>query len=136
MTYEDLMEEELEEVAYEDDEIFSESVFYTVDNFIDEFIQESMSGNSIFDDEPTIFDALEKLDSFLQLDDDGIDQDLQIDPPDERYESDFPNFDIDDSSVLRAEFCDSRFGGANTDEEIKLSRMNYGTTDYDSIFNA
>ena len=37
MTYEDLMEEELEEVAYEDDEIFSESVFYTVDNFIDEF---------------------------------------------------------------------------------------------------
>ena len=131
MTYEDLMEEELEEVAYEDDEIFSESIFYPVDNFIDEFIQESMSGNSIFDDEPTIFDALEKLDSFLQLDDDGIDQDLQIDSPDERYESDFPDFDICYSSVLRAEFCDSRFGGA-----IELSRMNYGTTDYDSIFNA
>ena len=135
MTYEDLMEEELEEVTYEDDEIFSESIFYPVDNFIDEFIQESMSGSSIFDDEPTIFDALEKLDSFLQLDD-GIEQDLQIDSPDERYESDFPDFDICDSSVLRAEFCDSRFGGANTDEEIELSRMNYGTTDYDSIFNA
>lgn len=58
---EELMIESIKEMDDMDDDIYSESMFYLVDQYIDDYVEESMSNIFNSDSENTVYSALNDL---------------------------------------------------------------------------
>lgn len=58
---EELMIESIKEMDEMDDDIYSESMFYLVDQYIDDYVEESMSNIFNSDSENTVYSALNDL---------------------------------------------------------------------------
>lgn len=126
---EELMLESIEEMDEIDNEIYSEAVFYLVDEYIDNYVQEAMSNIFSSDSTSTVYDSLNDL----------INTPIKSDELDTEGDSDFTYIDWapeDDKRYecseeeLRDEFMDCRRNGiCRVDSDTEYD------DDYDDRFN-
>lgn len=139
--FEDLMLEDIED-NYDLEEVeLSDAIMYVVDNHIDSVVQESCCNDSIFDtNDSTLFDVLANM-----IREGECGEELTICKP----------CDYDDGSIsphdwynmynweTQTRFSDTKYSDQPDNNECFIAanpegcfKTNYGTSAYDSIFNA
>lgn len=138
-----LMLESIQEMDEIDDEIYSESVFYLVDKYIDEYVEESMTNIFNSDSTNTVYQSLNDL----------INSPIKSDETDCENDSDFTYVDwAPNTKSEREEYSEEEFRDALGDFKYeKELRSEFGTylrddtcgitqdqsdynNDYDSLF--
>lgn len=130
---EELMIESIKEMDDMDDDIYSESMFYLVDQYIDDYVEESMSNIFNSDSENTVYSALNDLINSANIQSQETDSENDNDYSYIDWAPVVPDDDCTEEDLRDEFYIPSKVRGFATLDNITQDEYNYNTN-YDSLF--
>lgn len=130
---EELMIESIKEMDDMDDDIYSESMFYLVDQYIDDYVEESMSNIFNSDSENTVYSALNDLINSANIQSQETDSENDNDYSYIDWAPVVPDDDCTEEDLRDEFYIPSKIKNFTTFDNITQDEFNHNEN-YDSLF--